>query len=188
MRSNGSARGGCGLPQWHTKAHPLIQRSSALPKTISLHMALESCASLLPCRRVTSCRHFLLCNKSLLPRGLPIFPPQTHVPSILQDASFAGYSVSLSIGVSTEKTVVGLLNELDTEYQIVGDAVTEAHLLATTFLEVGVLEIQHDIISSRLVASVNCRLFWCPSARSRSCPTWANLSRPARARKANLPG
>ena len=45
--------------------------------------------------------------------------------------------MSLSIGVSTEKTVVGLLNELDTEYQIVGDAVTEAHLLAATLVEVG---------------------------------------------------
>ena len=44
--------------------------------------------------------------------------------------------MSLSAGVCTERTVVGLLNSEDTEYQCVGDAVTEAHLLATMFHEV----------------------------------------------------
>lgn len=58
------------------------------------------------------------------------------MPALLSTPEFSGFYVSLSVGVCTERTVVGLLGADDTEYQCVGDAVTEAHLLATMFHEV----------------------------------------------------
>lgn len=62
---------------------------------------------------------------------------QERAPALLADnPDYRGLSVSLSAGVCTERTVVGLLSSEDTEYQCVGDAVTEAHLLATMFHEV----------------------------------------------------